>query len=122
MKTILTLLAAALLAGCDTRPQPTTTTTPPAVQAYHQANPEMQVLFAEWEGKGAFLFECAERRVYVAPEFWASWDAKRKEFMVRAMVLECVRRRADQNATLDVIDKQSGRVLATHSVSGVEIK
>lgn len=91
-------------------------------EAFHQSVPEAQMLIAQGERDGLMLLEPDNKRAYVAPGIWRAADAKRKEFLVQILALECAKRRGDESLKLEVIDKQSGRTLADSSTfSGVTI-
>lgn len=116
------VLLAALLVGCDNRPQNLKDAENP-VKQFAASNPEVANLYAEFEARGLFRFRCEEQRVYVASSVWTSNSAERKEFLVRTLALECARRRGDQGMTLEVVDMQSGRTLASYStLAGVKIQ
>lgn len=88
---------------------------PSVVEAFHQAVPEAQALIAQGERDGLMLLEPENKRAYIAAGIWRAGDAKRKETLVNLLALECARRRGDQSIRIDVLDKQSGRTLASLS-------
>jgi len=67
--------------------------------------------------------EPQNHRAYVAPVLWLNIDAKRKDFLVRLLAVDGAERRGHSLMNIELIDKQSGKKLASYSVwTGVKIE
>jgi hypothetical protein len=103
------------LLGCDVRS--------PAPQSSEVKLTEQQKEFiTKWERNGYLVVEPEKYRAYVAPVMWQNIDAKEKEKLVNMLTVACAERRSDSILSMDIIDKVSGRKLASFDSSkGVEI-
>lgn len=88
---------------------------PSAVESFHANVPEAATLISQGERDGLMLLEPDNKRAYIAAGVWRAADAKRKEMLVNMLALECARRRGDQSIRLDVLDKHTGKALASLS-------
>ena len=83
-----------------------------------------QVKFLEkMIAEGQLTFRFHSHEAYISPLLWSIWDADLKETMVTAFAIYCAMNDPEYPdlATVDVIDKQSGKKLAKYGVFGYKV-
>lgn len=69
----------------------------------------------EAEVKGWLRIEASTRKAWIDPDYWTSFNATAKENVTTASAVKCAVQIGSSFARVTMLDRQSGRVLATYA-------
>jgi len=79
-------------------------------------SPKLSAAIAKLQNKGLLLVDCIEpdAKAWIAAGPWKTWDAQEKENVTRNLAAYC----HPEHPSILILDKQSGRKLASYAPSG----